>query len=77
MTPVSLDDILVTKDGSPPKIVVVQGAPGIGKSTFAWKFCRKWAKGKLYKNYQLVVLLRMRDRRVREAKKIVCKTYTL
>ena len=70
MTPVSLDDILVTKDGSPPKTVVVQGAPGIGKSTFAWKFCRKWAKGKLYQNYQLVVLLRMRDRRVREAKKL-------
>ena len=70
MTPVSLDDILVTKDGSPPKIVVVQGAPGIGESTFAWKFCRKWAKGKLYQNYQLVVLLRMRDRRVREAQKL-------
>ena len=70
MTPVSLDNLLVTKDGSPPKTVVVQGAPGIGKSTFAWKFCRKWAKGKLYQNYQLVVLLRMRDRRVREATKL-------
>ena len=70
MTPVSLDDLLVTKDGSPPKTVVVQGAPGIGKSTFAWKFCRKWAKEKLYQNYQLVVLLRMRDRRVREATKL-------
>ena len=70
MTPVSLDNLLVTKDGSPPKTIVVQGAPGIGKSTFAWKFCRKWAKGKLYQNYQLVVLLRMRDRRVREATKL-------
>ena len=70
MTPVALDDLLVTKDGSPPQTVVVQGAPGIGKSTFAWKFCRKWAKGKLYQSYQLVVLLRMRDRRVREAKKL-------
>ena len=70
MIPVSLDNLLVTKDGSPPKTVVVQGAPGIGKSTFAWKFCRKWAKGKLYQNYQLVVLLRMRDRRVREATKL-------
>ena len=70
MTPVSLDDLLVTKDGSPPKTVVVQGVPGIGKSTFAWKFCRKWAKGKFYQNYQLVVLLRLRDRRVREAKKL-------
>ena len=70
MTPVALDDLLVTKDGSPPKTVVVQGAPGIGKSTFAWKFCRKWAKRKLYQKYPLVVLLRMRDRRVREAKKL-------
>ena len=70
MTPVSLNNILVTKDSSPPKTVVVQGVPGIGKSTFAWKFCRKWAKGKLYQNYQLVVLLRMRDRRVREATKL-------
>ena len=76
MIPVSLDDLLVTKDGSPPKIVAVQGAPGIGKSTFAWKFCRKWAKGKLYQNYQLVVLLRMRDRRVREAKKLSDLFYT-
>ena len=76
MIPVSLDDILVTKDGSPPKTVVVQGAPGIGKSTFAWKFCHKWAKGKLYQNYQLVVLLRMRDRRVREAKKLNDLFYT-
>ena len=41
ITLVSLDNLLVTKDGSPPKTVVVQGAPGIGKSTFAWKFCRK------------------------------------
>ena len=70
MIPVSLDDLLVTKDGSPPKTVIVQGVPGIGKSTFAWKFCRKWAKGKLYQYYQLVVLLRMRDRRVREATKL-------
>ena len=76
MIPVLLDNILVTKDGSPPKTVVVQGAPGIGKSTFAWKFCRKWAKGKLYQNYQLVVLLRMRDRRVREAKKLSDLFYT-
>ena len=76
MTPVSLDDLLVTKDGCAPKTVVVQGAPGIGKSTFAWKFCRKWAKGKLYQNYPLVVLLRMRDRRVREAKKLSDLFYT-
>ena len=70
MSPVSMDDLLQPTDSTPPKIVVVQGVPGIGKSTFAWKFCRRWAKGKNYQEYELVVLLRMRDTRIREAKKL-------
>ena len=70
MDPISMEDILTEKDGSLPKAVIVQGVPGIGKSTFAWKFCRKWAKGKIYQQYDLVVLLRMRDTRVREATKL-------
>ncbi len=70
MDPISMKDILTEKDGSLPKAVIVQGVPGIGKSTFAWKFCRKWAKGKIYQQYDLVVLLRMRDTRVREATKL-------
>ena len=68
VTPISMEELLRPRDGSPPKIVIVQGVPGIGKSTFAWKFCRRWAKGKIYQQYDLVVLLRMRDTRVREAK---------
>ena len=36
--------------------------------TFAWKLCRKWSKGKILSQYKLVVLLRLRDKRVREAK---------
>ncbi len=70
MNPISMEDLLIEKDGSLPKTVIVQGVPGIGKSTFAWKFCRKWAKGKIYQQYDLVVLLRMRDTRVREATKL-------
>ena len=70
MSAVSMEDLLQPTDSTPPKIVVVQGVPGIGKSTFAWKFCRRWAKGKHYQEYELVVLLRMRDTRVKEAKKL-------
>ena len=57
-------------DNSQPKCILVEGAPGVGKSTFAWKLCRKWGKGKLLKQYQLVVLLRLRDKSVRAAKNI-------
>ena len=57
-------------DGSQPKCILVEGAPGVGKSTFAWELCRKWGKGKLLLQYQLVVLLRLRDKNVRAAKNI-------
>ena len=45
---VSMDHLLKESDSSASRIVVVQGVPGIGKSTFSWKFCRQWAKGKIY-----------------------------
>ena len=55
-------------DGSWPKLILVEGAPGVGKSTFVWKLCRKWSKGKILSQYKLVVLLRLRDKHVRESK---------
>ena len=78
----SIDDIKKSKratdigqvaqlpDGSRPKCILVEGAPGVGKSTFAWKLCHKWGKGKLLQQYQLVVLLRLRDKSVQTAKNI-------
>ena len=56
------------EDGTPAKLILVEGAPGIGKTTFSWKVCRKWAKGKILQEYRLVVLLRLRDERVQEIK---------
>ena len=31
-------------DGSQLKCILVEGAPGVGKSTFAWKLCYKWGE---------------------------------
>ena len=63
----SINEIALLPDGSQPKCILVEGAPGVGKSTLAWKLCRKWGKGKLLQQYQLVVLLRLRDKSVRAA----------
>ena len=75
----NIDDIKMSKrsinidqiaHGSQQKCILVEGAPGVGKSTLAWKLCRKWGKGKLLQQYKLVVLLKLRDKSVRAAKNI-------
>ena len=55
-------------NGSHPKCILVEEVPGVGKSTFAWKLCHKWGRGKLLQQYKLVVLLRLRDKSVRGAR---------
>ena len=50
------------------RLILVEGAPGVGKSIFAWEFCRKWMNGEIAQQYHLVLLLRLRDKRIREAK---------
>ena len=69
--PMSMRDIAkLQPDDSYPKLVLVEGAPGVGKTTFSWELCRRWAEGELLQHYSLVVVLRCRDKRVREAKTI-------
>ena len=71
-TPIALEDILKPgKDGKPVQRVLVEGAPGVGKSTFAWHLCCKWAQGlDNLKHFSLVVLVQLRGKRAQEAKKL-------
>ena len=50
--------------------LLIEGAPGMGKSTFAWEMCQKWGQHQLFNEYSLVVLLKFRDKRVQEAKTV-------
>ena len=68
---IQFSDLAKTKDGEPAQLVLVEGAPGIGKSTFAWEACRKWGAGEILQQYKLMVLLRLREKRVQRAKNIV------
>ena len=49
------------------RCVLVEGAPGIGKSTLAWEVCHKWEELESVKQYELVVLLRLREKKAQEA----------
>ena len=59
---IELEDILKpTKNGGRVSLVLVEGAPGIGKSTLAWELCRRWNDIPDFKKFSLVVLHRFRD----------------
>ena len=62
--PTTMEDILKEND---TRLVVVEGAPGIGKSTFAWELCRRWPMLESLKCFSLVVLLRLREEGVQTA----------
>ena len=66
-TEIAMQDIGRLKDESPARCVLIQGAPGVGKTTLAWELCRKWGEGTFFSKYFLVVLLKMRDRSIQEA----------
>ena len=63
--PIEMDYILKTDDKV--RLVVVEGAPGIGKSTLAWELCRQWPTLESLKRFSLVVLLRLREEGVQSA----------
>ncbi len=67
---VKLEEVGKLEDGTLAKRIVVQGAPGVGKTTMALEICRRWREESLLAEYSLVILLRMRDTRVQEAKSI-------
>ena len=68
--PVELEDIFKKiKEGQRRK-VLIEGAPGCGKSTLALHICQQWADGKLFQEYRQIVLVRLREQAVQNAKNI-------
>ena len=65
--PVKMEQILDTPPGTKQHCVLVEGAPGVGKTTLSWEICRRWAEGNLFNQYTLVLLLRLRDEMVQTA----------
>ena len=67
-SPIALKDILKHKeDGKPVRCILIEGAPGSGKSTLAWEVCHKWEELDSVKPYELVVLVRLREKNSQEA----------
>ena len=67
--PIVFQNLLTPSEGSnkPVRFILVEGPPGIGKSTFAWEVCRRWEDIPSLKAYDAVVLLKLRERWVLNA----------
>ena len=68
-TRVEIENIF-TNCGEKRRCVLIEGAPGSGKSTLALHICQEWAEGKLFQEYDVVVLVRLRDPLITEAKTV-------
>ena len=66
LKPLIKDKFDGTREKKPISLVFVEGPPGIGKSTLAWELCRRWDR----KQYDLAVLLRLREREVQQIESI-------
>ena len=62
-SPIEMDNILAP--GS--QFILVEGPPGIGKSTLCWELCRKWETLKSFHVYDIVLLLKLREKHVQNA----------
>ena len=61
-----LSELGVMGDSSRPQVVLIERAPGVGKTMFAWDQCRQWAEGRLLQDYSIVLLLPLRDNNIRQ-----------
>ncbi|XP_065900412.1 protein NLRC3-like isoform X2 [Dysidea avara] len=58
------------QSGSVPNCILIEGHPGIGKTTLVKEICIEWAEGKLLTSDKLVFLLLLRDPNVQRIKNI-------
>ena len=68
-TQIELDNIFMNIEGE-RKVVLVDGAPGSGKSTLTVHIIQRWSKGELFQDFTMVILVQLRDPAVQSAKSI-------
>ena len=67
-SPMEFEEVGKLSSHSQQKVILIEGAPGVGKTSFSWEFCRKWGRGEILLGSSLLLLLPLRDNSLKEAK---------
>ena len=68
----TMQPLVVLPPPTPPRVILIEGAPGGGKSTLALHICHRWAQGNCsMKRYDLVILVYLRDQSIQNASTLV------
>ena len=62
---VKLEDIV--KPDKKRNVILIEGAPGAGKSTLAWHICQKWGAGELFQEFVMIIFMQLRDLAIQSA----------
>ena len=65
--PIAITEIGTINRNNVLHFVLIEGAPGVGKSTLCWQLCGLWSESKLQYTWDLVVLIEIREETTRNA----------
>ena len=68
-SPIELEDIFSKIEGE-RKVILIDGAPGSGKTSLTVHVCQRWSRGELFEEFTVVILVQLRDPAVQSAKSI-------
>ena len=68
-SPIELEKLFMNIEGE-RKVILIDGAPGSGKSTLTVHICQRWSRGELFQEFTIVILVQLRDPAVQSAQSI-------
>ncbi len=66
-----VEDLFRLDDNATRQIVLIEGAPGSGKSTLGWNVCKKWKSYEMFLKFKVVVYIHCREQYVQKAASLI------